>query len=154
MTKIPHIHQLLPHEPPMALVDEQVDVGDTYAHCRVTISERCPYFCRKTRSVPGYVGIEFMAQTVAGWSGYHSWIQGGSSPIGFLLGSRRYQAIRSDFEENEVLDIYTEQIMENKGMAVFSCRIEHQGTVIASSQLNVFVPSPEKLEQMLERSHS
>ncbi|MGF1734841.1 hotdog family protein [Photobacterium satsumensis] len=154
MTNLPHFHQLLPHESPMALVDELIDVGETHIHCRTTISSLCPFFNSDSGNVPGYVGIEFMAQSIAGWSGYHSWLQGDSSPIGFLLGSRRYQTTCSDFKEHDVLDIYAEQIMESLGMAVFSCRIECQGKVIASSQLNVYVPSQKKLDQMLNRTHS
>lgn len=154
MNNIPHFHQLLPHESPMALVDELIDVGELHIHCRTTITSQCPFFNQKSRNVPGYVGIEFMAQSVAGWSGYHAWLKGDKSPIGFLLGSRRYQSMCSDFKEHDVLDIYAEQIMENLGMAVFSCCIECQGKVIASSQLNVYVPSQQKLDQMLNRTHS
>ncbi|WP_299019754.1 hotdog family protein [uncultured Photobacterium sp.] len=154
MTNIPHLHQLLPHDMPMALVDELIDVGETYIHCQVTPSESNLFFDSESRTIPGYVGIEFMAQSVAGWSGYHAWKKGEVSPIGFLLGCRRYQADASAFKENEVLDIYAEQVMENNGMAVFSCRIEHQGKVLASSQLNAFVPTKEKLDQMLNRNPS
>ena len=92
-----------------------------------------------------------MAQTVAGWSGYHAANRGEASPVGFLLGCRRYQAECSAFEENQALDIYAEQVMENNGMAVFACRIEHQGNLLASSQLNLFIPSKKKLEQTIKK---
>lgn len=154
MTNIPHLHQLLPHDMPMALVDELIEVGETHIHCRVTPNENCLFFDAEARVIPGYVGVEFMAQSVAGWSGYHAWTRGESSPIGFLLGSRQYQVECSAFKENEVLDIHAEQVMENNSMAVFSCRIEHQGQVLAISQLNVYVPSPEKLDLMLNRNPS
>jgi len=151
MANPPHLHQLLPHELPMVLVDELIDVGDKHVHCRVMPSEQCLFFDTDTRSIPSYVGVEMMAQSVAGWSGYHAWKRGESSPVGFLLGCRRYQTECSVFKEHKVLDIYAEQVMENNGMAVFSCRIEHQGTVLANSQLNLFIPSQEKLEQTLKK---
>lgn len=154
MTNIPHFHQLLPHDMPMALVDELIEVGETHIHCRVTPSENSLFFDVGARAIPGYVGIEFMAQSIAGWSGYHAWARGESAPIGFLLGCRRYQTDCSAFKESEVLDIHAEQLMVNNGMAVFSCRIEHQGLVLAISQLNVYVPSPEKLDLMLNRNPS
>ncbi|OAN11005.1 3-hydroxydecanoyl-ACP dehydratase [Photobacterium jeanii] len=154
MTNIPHLHQLLPHQQPMVLIDELIDVGEDHIHCQVTISEDCLFFDPNNRSIPGYVGIEFMAQTVAGWSGYHAWRQNHAAPIGFLLGSRRYDSDYPQFDEHQTFDIYAEKVMENNGMAAFSCRIEHQGTQIAKSQLNAFVPTDEQLEQMLNRNPS
>ncbi|MDO6498299.1 hotdog family protein [Photobacterium sanguinicancri] len=153
MTKIPHLHQLLPHDTPMVLVDELIDVGDEHVHCQVTIREENIFFNSQTRSIPGYVGIEFMAQSVAGWSGYQAWCNNQSAPIGFLLGSRRYDSDYSQFDEHNVFDIFAEKVMENNGMAAFACRIEHQGTVIAKSQLNAFVPTEQQLDQMLNRNH-
>ena len=152
MTKIPHLHQLLPHDTPMVLVDQLIDVGEEHIHCQVTVREDCIFFNAHSRAIPGYVGIEFMAQSVAGWSGYHSWLQDQPSPIGFLLGCRRYQAECSAFSEGDTLDIFAERLMESNGMAVFSCRIEHQGQLLATSQLNAFVPSQEKLDQMIGHS--
>lgn len=151
MIDAPQLHQLLPHDMPMALVDELVDVGEAHVHCRVTPGQDCLFFDPESRTVPGYVGIEFMAQSVAGWSGYHAWKQGEAPPVGFLLGCRRYWADSSEFKENEELDIFSERVMESNGMAVFSCRIEHQGLVLARSQLNIYVPSPDKLEQKNRR---
>ncbi|WP_305844721.1 hotdog family protein [Photobacterium leiognathi] len=148
MTNCPPLHQLLPHEAPMILVDELIDVGEKHIHCRVVICPDCLFFDPKTQSVPGYVGIEFMAQTVAGWSGYHAWKKGDDSPIGFLLGCRRYHSELSVFKEHEILDIHAEQIMENNGMAVFDCKIMVNDNIVASSQLNAFVPSKTQLEQM------
>ncbi|WP_281221947.1 hotdog family protein [Photobacterium sanguinicancri] len=153
MTKIPHLHQLLPHGTPMVLVDELIDVGDEHIHCQVTIREENIFFDSQTRSIPGYVGIEFMAQSVAGWSGYQAWCNNQSAPIGFLLGSRRYDSDYAQFDEHNVFDIFAEKVMENNGMAAFACRIEHQGTVIAKSQLNAFVPTEQQLDQMLNRNH-
>ncbi len=152
MTNIPHLHQLIPHDTPMVLVDELIDVGEEHVHCQVNVNENCIFFDPETRSISGHVGIEFMAQSVAGWAGYHAWKQGKPSPIGFLLGCRRYQAECSAFNEGDLLDIYAERLMENNGMAVFICRIEHQGALLATSQLNAFVPSPEQLDQMIGHS--
>lgn len=154
MTNIPPLHDLLPHDMPMALVDTLVEVSELAVHCQVTVSEDCLFFDAERRELPGYVGIELMAQTIGGWSGYHAWSRGEASPVGFLLGSRRYQTQCAAFAEHSTLDIFAEQVLENNGMAVFACRIEQDGHVLATSQLNVFVPSQEKLEHMLNRNPS
>lgn len=149
MSNIPPLVDLLPHDAPLALVDELIEVGELSVHCQVTIREDNVFFNHETHTVPAWVGIEFMAQTIAGWSGYHAWKQGNPSPIGFLLGSRKYQVECSAFLQGDTLDIFAEQVLENNGMAVFSCYIERNGQQVASSQLNVFVPTEEKLEALL-----
>ncbi|MGF1724298.1 hotdog family protein [Photobacterium nomapromontoriensis] len=145
MNRPPALLELLPHDAPMAMVDELIDVGGEHIHCRTVITDRHVFFDNVLRSVPGYVGIEIMAQSVAGWAGYHAWCEGRKPAIGFLLGTRRYHSEVAVFAEHSVLDIYGERLMENKGMAAFRCRIEHNGEVIAHCQLNTYVPSPELL---------
>ncbi|MDK9759338.1 3-hydroxydecanoyl-ACP dehydratase, partial [Vibrio sp. D173a] len=43
---------------------------------------------------------------------------------------------------------------EDSGMAVFTARVEHQGEVVAKCQLNVYVPTEQKLQEMKTRSQS
>ncbi|MGD8112778.1 hotdog family protein [Vibrio sp. TRT 21S02] len=152
MTDIPSIDQLLPHDKPMILVDRAIDVQADTIHCQVDIGDHNPFFDHQTGTIPAYVGIEFMAQSVAAWSGYHSRQQGQEPPIGFLLGSRRYNANCDVFQQGQTLDIYAQKVMEDNGMAVFSAQLEYQGEPVASCQLNVYVPSEEKLKEMKIRS--
>ncbi len=149
MSHIPDLIDLLPHNMPLALVDELIDVQEFSIHCRVTISDKNIFFNHETKTLPAWVGIELMAQSIAGWSGYHSWKKGHKSPIGFLLGSRKYRVECSEFQQGDTLDIFAEQVLENNGMAVFSCYIKSNGQQVASSQLNLFVPTKEKLEELL-----
>lgn len=149
MTKYADINELLPHEAPMILIDKVIDVTELSIHSQVKISDSGLFFNKQINAVPAWVGIEYMAQTVAAWSGYHAREQGLTAPIGFLLGSRRYNTECSEFALEMILDIYAEQLMENEGMAAFACTIKCNGKELANSQLNVFVPSQDKLQSML-----
>lgn len=149
MTKYVDVSELLPHEAPMILIDKVLDVTELSIHTQLTITDSGLFFDQQMNAVPAWVGIEFMAQTIAAWSGYHATQQGLSVPIGFLLGSRRYMTECSEFVLGDVLDIYAEQLMENEGMAAFSCTIKCNGQELASSQLNVFAPSQDKLQSIL-----
>ncbi|KHD26212.1 3-hydroxydecanoyl-ACP dehydratase [Vibrio caribbeanicus] len=152
MTSYPCISQLLPHDEPMILIDQAIDIQHDSIHCQVDIGPKNPFFDTQSKTVPAYVGIEFMAQSIAAWSGYHAMKKGEQPPIGFLLGSRRYTSHCDTFQAGSRLDMYAEQLMEDNGMAVFSARIEIDSQVVASCQLNVYVPSQEKLEEMKTRS--
>ena len=62
-----NITELLPHDPPMVLIDRVVSYQNDFVHCQVTIHQDSP-FC-KNGSVPSYIGIEYMAQAAAAWNG-------------------------------------------------------------------------------------
>ncbi|PJC85976.1 3-hydroxydecanoyl-ACP dehydratase [Vibrio sp. HA2012] len=148
MEKLPEVKDLLPHDEPMVLLNRVISVEEISIHCQADVTEANLFFDHEKRVIPAYVGIEYMAQSIAAWSGYHARKRQESPPIGFLLGSRRYNTELGAFHENMVLDIFAEQVMEDSGMAVFSGRIEHNGTLIAQCQLNVYVPDEDKLQEM------
>jgi len=154
MNKFPCVELLLPHDAPMILIDKIIDVSKLTIHCQVEINAGGMFFDKQINATPAWVGIEFMAQTVAAWSGYHAWLKKSPSPIGFLLGSRRYNSECDIYRSDQILDIYAEQLMENEGMSAFMCRIECEGKILASCQLNAFVPSADKLDEMLKRKEN
>ena len=56
MPEYPHLHQLLPHESSMALVDELVDVGETHVHCRVIVGEQNLFLIPRAGLFPAISG--------------------------------------------------------------------------------------------------
>ncbi|AGH79955.1 3-hydroxydecanoyl-[ACP] dehydratase [Psychromonas sp. CNPT3] len=152
MSKFPKIESLLPHSAPMILVDKLIYVDEDKIHSQVLISKNSPFFIANNACVGAWVGIEYMAQTIAAWSGYQHLLKKEASPIGFLLGTRRYHADVAFFKENETLDIYAQKEFESEGMGVFSCSIECRGEKMAQAQLNVFVPHKALLKNMLKRN--
>jgi predicted hotdog family 3-hydroxylacyl-ACP dehydratase len=143
MNDMPEITEVIAHDAPMILIDDLVEVRKEHVHCRVTIHESGLFFDQQKRTVPGYVGIEFMAQTVAAWAGFHAWERDEKPPIGFLLGGRSYQCESPAFSEGMELDIHAEQILKSENMAAFACTIQHNGVVQAKCELNVYEPPPE-----------
>ena len=153
MTKLhqfPSVASLVPHEAPMILIDKLIHADANSVHCQVHINSQSQFFESQNKAVGAWVGIEYMAQAIAAWSGYQHVLQQRPSSIGFLLGSRRYHCEAAFFHEGDVLDIYAEQLLENEGMGVFSCSIKNKKELLASAQLNVFVPNSEQLEAMLK----
>ena len=69
--KYPPIEQLLPHRPPMILIDRLVWTNGVATVCEVTIGPHSMFI--QAVGVPAFVGIEYMAQTVAA--------HGATSPI-------------------------------------------------------------------------
>lgn len=146
----PSIATLVPHDAPMILIDNLIDVDESSIHCQVFINAQSQFFEPANKGIGAWVGIEYMAQTISAWSGYQSFLKQEPSPIGFLLGSRRFNCELSQFNEGDIIDIYAEKLLENEGMGVFSCTIKSQNELLASAQLNVFVPNKAQLEEMLK----
>ncbi|MFV0574852.1 MAG: hotdog family protein [Vibrio sp.] len=149
LSNIPDVAELLPHQAPMILVDKLISVDDENVHTQVIIKESEMFFNHETQSVPSYVGIEYMAQTIGAWSGFHAWKKCQKPAVGFLLGTRRYTCEYSEFPLGLQLDIFAEYIMESNGMAAFQCRIKHAGKELATAQLNAFAPSEQQLADIM-----
>lgn len=138
MEKIPPIESLLAHDHPMILVDRVVSVLDEGVHAQATITAAHPMV--RDGSVPAHVGIEIMAQTCGAHVGLEARDSGRSVMVGFLLGTRRYQAGVAGFPVGTVLDIYVERVFQEDGMGVYACRLESGDAVVAQAQLSLYQP--------------
>lgn len=132
--------ELLPHDPPMILLD-QVQTWDAEGvTAAVTIGPATP-FLAPVHGVPAHVGLEWMAQTCGVFAGLESKLKAEPVRVGFLLGTRRYLARRSWFPEGETLSVAARLMLREGGMAVFDCRIlAADGTEEASAQLTLYQP--------------
>ena len=108
------IEQVLPHRPPMILLDNFIEAGADYAICTLTITEQSPFYDAASQTVPAYVGIEYMAQTIAAYAGASNLAKGGAVKIGFLLGSRKYQPTVTVFKAGSTLEISAQKLVMEK----------------------------------------
>ncbi|MDN4502141.1 hotdog family protein [Alteromonadaceae bacterium BrNp21-10] len=146
------IEQVLPHAAPMILVDELCAYDQNSAVCKVTITTASAFFDETANGVPSYVGIEYMAQTIAAFAGAHEQDAGHLVQIGFLLGSRKYNSLTSHFGLGSTLHIsVTRLYQEDSGLSVFDCKIKHQASLLASAKVNTF--QPENANQYLREQN-
>jgi predicted hotdog family 3-hydroxylacyl-ACP dehydratase len=140
----------VPHRGDMRLIDG-VDTCDEYgivAHVRVPVTG----LFLVDGGMPAWVGIEYMAQAVAAWSGARARTGGGSPRIGYLLGSRRYEATVPLFETGALLHVHAQcELMADNGLGMFECRIVQGERVLATARLSVFEP-PRVQEEVAPQS--
>ena len=135
----------VPHRGAMSLLDGVVHCGDEGIVARVRVPAQGLF--NGADGVHAWVGIEYMAQTVAAWSGARARAGGGSPRIGYLLGSRRYEAAVPAFPAGAELTVHAQcELMADNGLGMFDCRIEQDGRVLASGRLSVFEPPQESGE--------
>ncbi|MDD5037115.1 MAG: 3-hydroxylacyl-ACP dehydratase [Methylococcaceae bacterium] len=123
----------------MILLDKLVEVGEQHIVTELTVRDD-GLFSDPEHKVPAWVGMEYMAQTVAAFSGYHRKQRGLGIELGFLLGTRYYESSVDRFDCGAQLRVRAEKIMEGANdMSVFDCQIEGE-QVHAASKLNLLLP--------------
>ncbi|HVJ37537.1 MAG TPA: hotdog family protein [Stenotrophomonas sp.] len=133
------IEQVIPHRGQMRLIDRLLawDEESVVAELRVPADA----VFGDAAGVPAWVGVEYMAQTVAAWAGCRARGRGAEPSIGFLLGTRRYQAATERFAAGAVLRVEARcELMGDNGLGMFACRILQQDQVLASANISVFEP--------------
>ena len=131
--------ELLPHAGDMILIDQVLSFDEEQIHTRLTVKPG-GLFNRPDGSLPAWVGIELMAQTVAAFAGCRAREEGRAVELGFLLGSRKFECNVDHFPAGTELAIHGIRSLEDdNGMGVFECHINAPG-IHATARLNVFRP--------------
>lgn len=128
--------ELLPHRPPMVLLDDLVDfdIGG-----RSLTAE----FRARARWTGNWVAIEYMAQTAAALAGAFDRLADAARPArpGFLLGTRHLSLNLPQFEEDAIYRVKATCVFEDANAASFACEItDVAGRVVATAILNAFRP--------------
>ncbi|KAF6694795.1 hotdog family protein [Pseudomonas sp. EKM23D] len=131
--------ELIPHAGDMILIDQVLSFDEEQIHTRATVKPG-GLFNRPDGSLPAWVGIELMAQSVAAYAGCHARRKGEPVALGFLLGTRKFECNVEHFPAGAELSIHGLRSLEDdNGMGVFECHLRGEG-FHASARLNVFRP--------------
>lgn len=138
------VEALVPHSGRMMLLDRFVRDGEGWAEAELRIGED-RLFCEPGKGVPGWIGIEYMAQAVAMYAGLRSRRQGREVEKGLLVGTRRYECAVEYFPVGSLLLVRIEEEILDGPAGVFTCTIsDRKGDILAESRLNVYVPEDQQ----------
>jgi predicted hotdog family 3-hydroxylacyl-ACP dehydratase len=137
------IDALLPHQPPMILLDKVVAYDDATLIASVAITESSLFLAGER--VPGHVGIEYMAQACGAYAGAQALDAGEPVKIGFLLGTRLCRVLVPWFRISDRLIVTASIIFRDEQMAAFDCRVEIDGQLAADAQLKFYQPDDDQL---------
>lgn len=133
------ISHWVPHAGAMCLLDRALTADEQSLTAEVTI--RAEGLFGSAEGVGGWVGIEYMAQAVAAWAGWHARQNGQAPRVGYLLGTRRYDCRRPRFAVGETLTITVRcAFRADNGLGQFDCSINSGDDTIATAALTVFEP--------------
>lgn len=131
------VAELLPHDGQMVLLDKVLDYDQESLMAEVVVRDDGLF--AEGNQVPAWIGIEYMAQTVAAHGGVMCHLAGRPIMLGFLLGTRRYNSNVSSFKVGTRLMIKVTRIIEDQGLGVFDCHISAEG-INVSAKVNVYQP--------------
>ena len=137
------VSEVLPHDPPMVLLDRILAFEESTLIAEVTIRADS-MFCDGD-GVPGWVGLEYMAQAVAAHAGLQARQRGEPPAIGYLLGTRSYLCEAETFPVGEKLTVHVESLFVEMALGAFACRVESDRP-LATATVNVYQPEDDSME--------
>lgn len=135
------VAELVPHDGKMVLLDSVIEYDQESLVAEVAVRDDGLFGDGKT--VPAWLAIEYMAQTVAAHGGMMCHLAGKPINLGFLLGTRRYNCNVSFLTVGTQLKVKVERLIQDQGLGVFLCQVSGQGVDI-SAKLNVYLPDSEE----------
>ena len=132
------INDLVPHATPMILLD-RVDAYDANnVEASLTIRDDSPFV--GNRKVPSYLAVEYMAQSIAAYSGLQALENNEPVRIGFLLGTRKLKLWTPELSVGDELVVNVSVLYNDGEMAAFDCRALRGDQLVAEASINVFQP--------------
>ncbi|XYI36465.1 Beta-hydroxyacyl-ACP dehydratase [Cupriavidus oxalaticus] len=137
---LPPVADVVPHGGAMLLLDALLHADDNGCTARATV--RPAQLFVDAAGMPGWVGIEYMAQAIAAWAGVRDRRAGRPPGIGFLLGSRRYECDVPAFPLGSELTVVVQaELTGDNGLGQFACRLSLDGRDVARANVSVFQPA-------------
>jgi predicted hotdog family 3-hydroxylacyl-ACP dehydratase len=133
------IEDWIPHRGPACMIDRLLEADDEHA----VVEADVPLAGRHVRdqAMPAWAGIELMAQAVAAWAGARARAAGRPVAVGYLLGTRRYEAFCDGFPSGSTLRITAcRDLVADTGIGMFNCSVHLGETLAAQAQIAVFEP--------------
>jgi len=138
-SKLPAILDLIPHRPPIALLDEVVEYTPDQITCRVHLRPDMPFMHAGRQRCA--VCMEYMAQACAAFAGMPKHGQAGQPAIGYVVGVRRMTLARDYLEAGIELTVTACMTWRDVQTAAFRCEVTSGGESVARAELTVVDPS-------------
>lgn len=136
MTRVLPPLALIPHVGPAVLLDEIRDTGHDDRLSATLVVRPGTAFSDPDGSLPGWVGVEILAQVTAAFATLGGDQPAGPAKVGLLLGVRNYRCTLDRFPPGMQLDAaIVESITDRHGIGVFDGMLTSGGKLVAEGIL-------------------
>lgn len=130
--------RLLPHRPPFLLLDDIQEATAEGCRASMQVAEGA-WYLQEDGTLPGWFGLELMAQTIGAYSGNLRRSAGEEPRVGFLLGTRSYVCEQPSFPAGSRLEVEVRmRFADPAGLGAFDCRLACDGRWVAHGTLKVY----------------
>jgi predicted hotdog family 3-hydroxylacyl-ACP dehydratase len=130
----------LPHGGAMVLIDEIVAFEAEGVRARATPRADGLFTASTSSSVPAWLGMEYLAQAIAAWSGFHERRAGRRVKPGLLVGTRTFTSSTGQLPVGERLEIAADRVVAGRGaISVFDGSVHGTG-VEQRTRIKVVLP--------------
>ena len=140
------IASLIPHCGESILLDRVVDHDRKSTTTSIVVGSQ-PWLIRSDGSVAPWLGIEYMAQSIAAHEGMIARSEGRRIPLGFLVSVTSFKLYERVLQPGERLEVHTTRVRGRPGLGVLShtCtlhRSDAKGTreLLAQARLSISIP--------------
>ncbi len=146
----------LPHQSPMILIDDVIDIGENYAICQIIVSKQgiLAPFINEQNMLPAEFIIEMMAQTIGVWRGWFSNKPNKNLDLGLLLGIRGFKSDYAEFTLGTCLIIKVNLVLQDNKLANFDCELHVNNQICATAKINVYQPDTQEIQQIIQQGNS
>jgi predicted hotdog family 3-hydroxylacyl-ACP dehydratase len=137
----------------MSLLDSIDEYGEDWLRASLTVSPSSTF--ADVHGVPGWVGLEYMAQTAAAFAGIERAQRGEKASIGLLIGARYYRCMQQLIPFGTRLIVEARlALRDEEDFAAYNCTLSAERGRIAECTLKAyrprdirpFLPSPENAD--------
>lgn len=142
---ISELEKMLPHKPPMVLVDRLISHDARSATVEVIIKDDYPF---TSGSIGAWVGLELIAQSAAVLAKLTRQVSSDKASLGFLLGSRSFTAYIPEFTTGQKVLVEVELDPASEGQVTVNARgkvKDVSGQVICEGMLTLYEPNDDAL---------
>ena len=132
----PPIASVLPHEPPMVLLDEITELSESHIVATLRIGPTSLFL--RNNKIRSIVSLEYMAQAVAAYAGLQRQKAGEAPRIGYIIGVPSMELLVDNFEIGDRLEVHANHVWGDGDLGRFDCVIERSQKEVARASLSVY----------------
>jgi predicted hotdog family 3-hydroxylacyl-ACP dehydratase len=130
---------LVPHRGSMSLLDTVDGYGEDWLRASLTVTAHSTF--AGPHGVPGWIGIEYMAQAASAFAGIEQVQRGESPSIGLLIGARYYRCMREFIPIGGRVSVLARlALRDSEDFAAYACTLELGTEQIAECTLKAYRP--------------
>lgn len=133
------VADLVPHRGAMSLLESIDGYGEDWLRASLTVRPDSTFAAAD--GMPGWVGIEYMAQAASAFGGIEQVQRGERPSIGLLIGTRYYRCMQDLIPFGTRLEVLARIAMRDaEDFAAYDCTLDGGGARLAECTLKAYRP--------------